>query len=76
MIVLTAEVYKCASLRGRPPLSTISIMSEVKDSIAKTTDDRALLASLGYKQELKREFTAVQLFGFGFSVSAIVPSVA
>ncbi|KAJ6484033.1 amino acid/polyamine transporter I [Mycena sanguinolenta] len=30
----------------------------------------------GYKQELKREFTPVELFGFGFSVSAIVPSVA
>ncbi|KAJ7438311.1 APC amino acid permease [Mycena galericulata] len=28
------------------------------------------------KQELKREFSAFVLFGFGFSVSAIVPSVA
>ncbi|KAJ7703881.1 amino acid/polyamine transporter I [Mycena rosella] len=38
--------------------------------------DTALLASLGYKQELKREFTAIELFGFGFSVAAVVPSVA
>ncbi|KAJ7260305.1 amino acid/polyamine transporter I [Mycena haematopus] len=38
--------------------------------------DIVLLARLGYKQELKREFTPVELFGFGFSVSAIVPSVA
>ncbi|KAJ6470938.1 amino acid/polyamine transporter I [Mycena sanguinolenta] len=42
----------------------------------KSVDDNILLASLGYKQELKREFTAIELFGFGFSVSAIVPSVA
>ncbi|KAJ6543330.1 amino acid/polyamine transporter I [Mycena sp. CBHHK59/15] len=39
-------------------------------------DDIVLLARLGYKQELKREFSIVELFGFGFSVSAIVPSVA
>ncbi|KAJ6529059.1 amino acid/polyamine transporter I [Mycena vulgaris] len=39
-------------------------------------DDSALLASLGYRQELKREFTPVELFGFGFSVAAVVPSVA
>ncbi|KAJ7153219.1 amino acid/polyamine transporter I [Mycena filopes] len=39
-------------------------------------DDKTLLASLGYKQELKRAFTPVELFGFGFSVSAIAPSVA
>ncbi|KAF7376941.1 putative amino-acid permease C11D3.08c [Mycena sanguinolenta] len=40
------------------------------------SNDIVLLARLGYKQELKREFTPVELFGFGFSVSAIVPSVA
>ncbi|KAF7347019.1 putative amino-acid permease C11D3.08c [Mycena venus] len=42
----------------------------------KGNNDIVLLARLGYKQELKREFTPVELFGFGFSVSAIVPSVA
>ncbi|KAJ7219695.1 hypothetical protein B0H12DRAFT_1152574 [Mycena haematopus] len=51
-------------------------MSKVHEPQAGSVDDRTLLASLGYKQELKREFTAVELFGFGFSVSAIVPSVA
>ncbi|KAF8130903.1 amino acid/polyamine transporter I [Mycena galopus ATCC 62051] len=38
-------------------------------------DDTELLASLGYKQELKRDFTPLELFGFGFSVAAVVPSV-
>ncbi|KAJ6484015.1 amino acid/polyamine transporter I [Mycena sanguinolenta] len=46
------------------------------DYEAKNDNDIALLAGLGYRQELKREFTPVELFGFGFSVSAIVPSVA
>lgn len=39
-------------------------------------DDKDRLARLGYKQEFKREFTAVELFGFGFSIIAVVPAVA
>lgn len=38
--------------------------------------DQDALASLGYKQEFKREFTMVELFGFGFSISSVVPSAA
>ncbi|KAJ6554278.1 amino acid permease-domain-containing protein [Mycena capillaripes] len=41
-----------------------------------TTDDSALLAELGYRQEFKREFSVLELFGFGFSISAVVPSVS
>ncbi|KAJ7696949.1 APC amino acid permease [Mycena rosella] len=46
------------------------------DDQTASTDDKILLASLGYKQELRREFTTLELFGFGFSVTAIVPSIA
>jgi hypothetical protein len=49
---------------------------QMKNTETEPVEDTVLLASLGYKQELKREFSAVELFGFGFSVSAIVPSVA
>ncbi|KAJ7452692.1 APC amino acid permease [Mycena galericulata] len=42
----------------------------------KGADDTTLLASLGYKQELKREFSTLEMFGFGFSITAVVPSVA
>ncbi|KAJ7471678.1 APC amino acid permease [Mycena galericulata] len=49
---------------------------QAKNLETQPVDDTVLLASLGYKQELKREFNAFVLFGFGFSVSAIVPSVA
>ncbi|KAJ6485427.1 APC amino acid permease [Mycena vitilis] len=45
-------------------------------SETKTADDTTLLGSLGYKQELKREFTTLEMFGFGFSISCIVPSIA
>ncbi|KAJ7724805.1 amino acid permease-domain-containing protein [Mycena metata] len=52
------------------------VKTEMKGLEPEVTSDNALLASLGYKQELKRAFTPIELFGFGFSVSAIAPSVA
>ncbi|EGN92829.1 hypothetical protein SERLA73DRAFT_127192 [Serpula lacrymans var. lacrymans S7.3] len=39
-------------------------------------NDDALLASLGYKQELKRDFSAIQIFGISFSIIGVLPSVA
>ena len=40
-----------------------------------SVSDVAVLAKLGYKQEFKREFSKLELFGFGFSISAVVPSI-
>jgi hypothetical protein len=40
------------------------------------TGDEALLAKLGYKQELRREFSPVEVFGIGFSIIGVIPSVA
>lgn len=38
--------------------------------------DAALLASLGYRQDFKRTFTRLELFGVGFSLIGVFPSVA
>jgi hypothetical protein len=38
--------------------------------------DDALLASLGYKAELKREFTALEVFGVAFSIIGLLPSIS
>ncbi|KAH7912918.1 amino acid/polyamine transporter I [Hygrophoropsis aurantiaca] len=38
--------------------------------------DEALLANLGYKQELKRAFTPFEVFGVAFSIIGLVPSIA
>jgi len=37
--------------------------------------DDALLASLGDKAELKREFTALEVFGLAFSIIGLLPSI-
>ena len=38
--------------------------------------DDILLASLGYKAELKREFTALEVFAFAFSIIGLLPSIS
>src|SRR5271156_4413096 len=40
------------------------------------SQDDALLASLGYKAELKREFNALEVFGLAFSIMGLLPSIA
>ncbi|KAJ7197405.1 amino acid/polyamine transporter I [Mycena pura] len=41
-----------------------------------TLDDEALLARLGYKQEFKRDFSRMELFGLFFAIDGIVQSIA
>ncbi|CCM02109.1 uncharacterized protein FIBRA_04186 [Fibroporia radiculosa] len=38
--------------------------------------DEALLASLGYKQEFRREFSGLEVFGIAFSIIGLLPSIA
>jgi len=38
--------------------------------------DDAILASLGYKAVLKREFKTVEVFGLMFSIFGLLPSIA
>ncbi|RFU29528.1 hypothetical protein B7463_g6808, partial [Scytalidium lignicola] len=38
--------------------------------------DTELLAKLGYKQELRRNFTMIEVFGIAFSIMGLLPSIA
>lgn len=38
--------------------------------------DDELLASLGYKAELKRNFSVIEVFGIAFSIMSLLPSIA
>ncbi|KAG2140236.1 amino acid/polyamine transporter I [Suillus bovinus] len=38
--------------------------------------DEAILARLGYKQEFRREFTPLEVFGVAFSIVGLLPSIA
>ncbi|KAI0264622.1 APC amino acid permease [Gloeopeniophorella convolvens] len=50
------------------------LQSPVEPTRSRDSDD-AHLAALGYKQELKRDFTPWELFGIAFSVIGLFPSI-
>lgn len=41
-----------------------------------SNDDNELLAQIGYKPELKRRFSTLQVFGVAFSIMGLLPSIA
>ncbi|GEQ68683.1 hypothetical protein JCM33374_g2351 [Metschnikowia sp. JCM 33374] len=41
-----------------------------------SSNDNDLLAQIGYKPELKRRFSAIQVFGVAFSIMGLLPSIA
>ncbi|TFK86126.1 APC amino acid permease [Polyporus arcularius HHB13444] len=49
---------------------------EVQYDGESVSSDVAILASLGYKQEFKRAFSPVEVFGLGFSIIGVFPSIA
>ncbi|KAI5993805.1 amino acid permease-domain-containing protein [Pisolithus orientalis] len=55
---------------NRPSIRT----SLSKAAVAKR--DEALLAQLGYKQEFKRAFKPLEVFGLSFSIIGLLPSIA
>ncbi|KAK5726051.1 GABA-specific high-affinity permease [Elasticomyces elasticus] len=49
------------------PFSTTGLANE---------EDAAALAKLGYVQELRRNFTMIEVFGIAFSIMGLLPSIA
>jgi uncharacterized membrane protein YesL len=50
--------------------------SKVEANADAFNNDEALLAQLGYKQEFKRDFTRIELFGLSFTIVGVVQSIA
>ncbi|MCJ1308584.1 GABA-specific high-affinity permease [Agyrium rufum] len=48
---------------------------EVNSNLA-NEDDAAVLAGMGYKQELRRNFTMLEVGGIAFSIMGLLPSIA
>ncbi|KAF8152247.1 APC amino acid permease [Crassisporium funariophilum] len=69
-------------IAGSNPLPTLEMLS-LRTTKTQNLDrnevlkrDEALLATLGYKQELKRPFTPFEVFGVSFSIIGLLPSMA
>ncbi len=61
---------------GIPPVTSVLDNGDVPDNLAAMSDDEATLATLGYKQEFKREFSAWTTFAVSFAVMGLLPSIA
>lgn len=67
--------------KGHATPSTV-LVTEVPEGERHSTDggslasDNAALAALGYKQEFKRAFKPIEVFGIGFSIIGLFPSIA
>ena len=59
-----------------PAVTTIFADGDIPDHIAEMSEDEAVLASLGYKQEFKRDFGHLELFGMSFSIVGVVQGIA
>lgn len=45
-------------------------------AVLSSNADAETLARMGYKQELKRNFTALEVFGIAFSIMGLLPSIS
>ncbi|ETN45724.1 uncharacterized protein HMPREF1541_09557 [Cyphellophora europaea CBS 101466] len=50
--------------------------SLVVDPTLASEEDAAVLAKMGYKQELRRNFSMIEVFGIAFSIMGLLPSIA
>ena len=54
--------------RDLPPSTAINVIE--------AADDDTYLELMGYKQEFKRSFNPIEVFGLGFSIIGLFPSIA
>ncbi|KAJ5099385.1 GABA-specific permease [Penicillium argentinense] len=64
-----ADVVKSLSRDEKPP-------SAVEHDAPAEAGDMELLATLGYKQELRRHYSTIQIFAVAFSIMGLLPSIA
>ncbi|KAL4807818.1 amino acid/polyamine transporter I [Aspergillus unguis] len=55
---------------------TIEKQKRIGDAPMAEADDSQLLAAMGYKQELRRHYSTVQVFAIAFSIMGLLPSIA
>ncbi|AET39650.1 Uga4p Ecym_4621 [Eremothecium cymbalariae DBVPG len=81
VILLQPALTNNTSVRVQQISSIKTSRSKTVDQVnyinAKTAyDDVELLAEIGYKQELSRHFSTIQVFGIAFSIMGLLPSIA
>jgi len=72
---MNSEYQLRAFLTQQPTHYSMSPKSNDNEASMQYSKDEQLLASLGYKQELKRDFHWVELLCFSFSVISVASAI-
>ncbi|SCV99682.1 LAFE_0B00188g1_1 [Lachancea fermentati] len=70
----STELHNLGSLRSVRSKTGAGVVNYI--NAASAQDDKQLLAEIGYKQELRRQFSTLQVFGIAFSIMGLLPSIA
>ncbi|KAK6857840.1 gaba permease [Apiospora arundinis] len=62
--------------RPEATLANLELLAMDNGAVLSSDADAEVLANIGYKQELKRNFRALEIFGFAFSIMGLMPSIA
>ena len=77
LLQILLDGYFCSLMDSVPSLSPLNASPETKhDKLNVSLTDEDVLARLGYKQEFKRDFSHLELFGMSFSIIGVVQSIS
>ncbi|KAM9914848.1 hypothetical protein OXX69_000237 [Metschnikowia pulcherrima] len=74
-ILSQQEVLEAVTSNPKFYNNTQNVQAPHIDPIS-SSNDADLLAQIGYKQEFKRKFNSIQVFGVAFSIMGLLPSIA
>ncbi|KAF7999185.1 hypothetical protein HF325_006717 [Metschnikowia pulcherrima] len=74
-ILSQQEVLEAVTSNPKFYNNTQNVQTPHIDPIS-SSNDADLLAQIGYKQEFKRKFNSIQVFGVAFSIMGLLPSIA
>ncbi|KAM9901132.1 hypothetical protein OXX79_004720 [Metschnikowia pulcherrima] len=74
-ILSEQEVLEAVTSNPKFYNNTQNVQAPHIDPIS-SSNDADLLAQIGYKQEFKRKFNSIQVFGVAFSIMGLLPSIA
>lgn len=73
----TEKISSSDGALAETPQHHADIVTTADDGVVLASEaDAELLAKMGYKQELKRNFSTLEVFGIAFSIMGLLPSIA
>ncbi|CAI6336542.1 unnamed protein product [Periconia digitata] len=73
---MTEKSTDANDVEHQASVASATVVAAAAEAGLASEDDAAVLAKLGYKQELRRNFGIMEVFGIAFSIMGLLPSIA